>query len=86
MLAGKSPGSLRPAEDSLMSEPRTSSPAMGPPDSQVRPGGALRLTAEDAALLDAMSADYRAGDPIYHPSGFWEKLNKLNTEWLGRAR
>jgi putative sugar O-methyltransferase len=36
----------------------------------------------DYQLLQEMYKDHLAGPKIYHASKFWEKLNKLNIEWL----
>jgi len=59
------------------------SPILTPPAGE-DPGVASKLTDVDAAILEVMEADYRAGDAVYHPSAFWGKLNALNTDWLRR--
>src|SRR5437763_241629 len=36
----------------------------------------------DYGVLDQMVADYLDGPAIYHASRFWEKINRMNVEWL----
>lgn len=36
----------------------------------------------DITLLTRMYQSYEAGSEIFHASKFWEKLNKLNIDWL----
>lgn len=42
----------------------------------------VNLQDDQDPLLDAMYESHLAGPKIYHASLFWEKLNRLNIEWL----
>lgn len=42
----------------------------------------LQKTSADFARLEAMYEDHLAHDEIYQASQFWDKLNRLNIEWL----